>query len=101
MQILKPHIELHGKLKELNLDLLPVSTYAARYSAFNPTEHLWSTVSNKLVGAVLPSKLDGECQPPSQQSQLSKETVHQKEKALFENVLTHRKCVDPLEKCKV
>ena len=67
MQIPKPHIELHGTssfmllldggpdfalnpvlssifffrlFKELNLDLLSVSTYAAQYSAFNPIEHL-------------------------------------------------------------
>ena len=92
LQILKPHIKLHGTssfmllsdgepdftpnsvlnsilffhlFKELNLDLLSVSTYAARYSAFNPLEHLWSTLSNKLSGVVLPSKLGGECQPPS------------------------------------
>ena len=120
LKILKPYIELHGTssfmllsdggpdftpnsvlnivlffrlFKDLNLDLLSVSTYAARYSAFNPTEHLWSTLSNKLAGVVLPSKLDGECQPPSQQSGLSKEIVHRKEKVLFdkaiENVLTH------------
>ena len=80
--------------REVNLDLLSVSTYAARYSAFNPIEHLWSTLSNKLAGAVLPLKLDGECQPPSQQSGLSKETkVEEKEKVLFdkaiENVLNH------------
>ena len=122
MQILKPHIELHDTLsfillsdegpdftpnsvlssiyffclfKELNLDLLSVSIYAARYSAFNPIEHLWSTLSNKLAGVVLLSKLGGECQPRSQQSGLSKETVPQKEKVLsnkaIENVLTHWK----------
>ena len=81
--------------KEPNLDLLPVSPYVARYSAFIPIEHLWPTLSNKFAGVVLPSNLDGNCQPSSQQSRLSKETVQQKEKVLLDkaikNVLTHWK----------
>jgi hypothetical protein len=36
--------------KELNFDILTVSTYAARYSAYNPIEHLWSPLSNLLAG---------------------------------------------------
>ena len=114
LQILKPHIKLHGTssfmllsdggpdftpifvlnsifffhlFKELNLDLLSVSTYAARYSAFNLVEHLWSTLSNKLSGVVLPSKLG--------ENVSLLHIVHRKEKVLFgkaiENVLTHWK----------
>ena len=36
--------------KTLKLDILSVFTYAARYSAFNCIEHLWSPLSNKLSG---------------------------------------------------
>ena len=36
--------------KELTLDLFSVSTYAARYSAFNPIEHVWCPMSNRLAG---------------------------------------------------
>ena len=36
--------------KELNLDLFSVLTYAAHYSAFNPIEHVWSLMSNRLAG---------------------------------------------------
>ena len=93
IQILKPHIELHGTLsfmllsdwgsdfttnsvlsslsvfclfKELNLDLPSVSTYAAQYSPFSPNEHLWPILNKKLSGVTLHSKLHIECQPPSQ-----------------------------------
>ena len=34
-------------------------TYAVRYSAFNPSEHLWTQISNALSGVNLPSKLEG------------------------------------------
>ena len=33
----------------LDLDMLTVSTYAARYSAYNLIEHLWSPLSNLLA----------------------------------------------------
>ena len=39
--------------KVLNFDLLSVSTYAAWYSAFNPTEHVWSPLSNHLAGKLV------------------------------------------------
>ena len=40
----------YWSFKELNLDLFPTSTFAARYSAFNPIEHVWSSISNGLAG---------------------------------------------------
>ena len=46
------HLFLFRLFKVLHLDMLSVSTYAARYSAFNPIEHLWSVMSNKLSGVV-------------------------------------------------
>ena len=44
---------LYRLFKSLNLDVLAVFTYAAKYSAFNPIEHLWSLMSNKLSGTFL------------------------------------------------
>ena len=35
--------------KKLQLDLFTVFTYAARYSAFNPVEHLWAVLNNQLI----------------------------------------------------
>ena len=57
--------------KALNLDMLSVFTYAARCSAYNPIEHLWSTLSNHLAGVVFSPKLDGDTKPPCDQSKLS------------------------------
>ena len=73
--------------KRFDLDLLSIFTYAARYSAFNPIEHLWSILSNKLSGVVFNSKVDGESKPPSQQSGLSNEQIQEKEKIVFDKVL--------------
>ena len=44
---------LYRLFKRLGLDFLSVFTYAARYSAFNPIEHLWSVMSNKLSGMLV------------------------------------------------
>ena len=44
---------LYRLFKSLNLDVLAVFTYAARYSAFNPMEHFWSLMSNKLSSTFL------------------------------------------------
>ena len=40
----------HLLFKTLNLDTLSVFSYAARYSALNCIEHLWSPLSNQLLG---------------------------------------------------
>ena len=34
--------------KTIDAGILGILTYVARYSAFNPIEHLWSPLSNKL-----------------------------------------------------
>ena len=34
--------------KEINYDIVSVSTYAARYSEYNPIGHAWSHLSNML-----------------------------------------------------
>ena len=57
--------------KTLKLDILSVFTYAARYSAFNCIEHLWSPLSNKLSGVQFSPKLKEESKPPAYQGGLS------------------------------
>ena len=73
--------------RKLNLDMLSVFSYAARYSAFNPVEHLWSPLSNHLSGVVFSARLEGESKAPSQQSGLSNDEIKEKEKAVFDKAL--------------
>ena len=56
--------------QKLNFDLLSVSTYATRYSVYNPIEHAWSTLSNLLAGVVFSPKLEGDSKPASDQRNL-------------------------------
>ena len=74
--------------KELNLDFLSVSTYAARYSAFNSIEHFWSPLSDMLAGVVVSPKLNAGTKPPCQQSQLSPDELREKEYAVFDNAIS-------------
>ena len=53
------------------LDMISVFSYAARYSAFNPVEHLWSPLSNHLSGVAFSPCIKGESKAPSQLSSLS------------------------------
>ena len=64
--------------------------YVARYSPFNPIEHLWAPMSNALSGIILPSKLEGESTAPASQGKLANEEQNTKEKAIFN---------DAMEKC--
>ena len=67
--------------------MLSVFSYAARYSAFNPVEHLWSPLSNHLSGVVFSPRIEGESKAPSQQSRLSSEKLKDKEKIVFDKAL--------------
>ena len=73
--------------KKLNLDFLSISTYAARYSAFNPIEHAWSPLSNKLAGVIFDPKLEFDAKSPCQQSDLSNYQLKEKEFAVFDQTL--------------
>ena len=66
--------------------MLCVSTYAGRYSAYNPIEHLLSPVSNRLTGVAFPAKLQGESNPPCKQC-LSAAEKKEKEFTLFNKAL--------------
>ena len=57
--------------KELNYDMLSVSTYAARYSANNAIEYIWSLLSNLVASVVFRPKMEGDTKSPSQQSTFS------------------------------
>ena len=65
--------------KDSGLDVLGIVSYAARYSAYNNIEHSWSHVSRLLSSVVLPSVLEEDKEPPSKQSELSKEECSRKE----------------------
>ena len=74
--------------QELNFDLLSVSTYAARYSAYNPIEHAWSPLSNLLAGVVFSPKLEGNSKPPCDQRNLSASEIKEKEYAVFDKAIS-------------
>ena len=61
-------------------------TYAARYSAFSPIEHLWAPMSKAMSGVILPSTLEEESTAPAKQGKLSEEERATKKRVVF-NVL--------------
>ena len=65
--------------RDLGLDVLGIVSYAAKYSAYNNIEHLWSPMSRKLSSVVLPSVLEGDDLPPYKQTDLSKQEIVEKE----------------------
>ena len=57
-----------GKVwKDSCLDIPGVVSYAARYSAYNNIEHLWSPLSKRLSSVILPSILEGDSEEPNKQ----------------------------------
>ena len=65
--------------KDTGLDLLCIVSYAAKYSAYNNIEHLWSPISKKLCSVVLPSILEGDEKEPCKMSHLTPEERKEKE----------------------
>jgi len=59
--------------RDNNLDVLVATSFAARFSAFNPIEHLWSPLSKKLDGVTFSAVAPGDSKPPSQISGISDE----------------------------
>ena len=49
--------------RDSRLDILGVVSYAAKYSAYNNTEHTYNVMSKRLNSAMLPSVLEGENDP--------------------------------------
>lgn len=77
--------------KKLDADILSVMTYAARYSAFNPVEHLWAPLSNRLSGVVFPPLVDGDKAAPALQSGIDEATIRQKESIVFDRAMNDMK----------
>jgi len=77
--------------KYTNLDVLGIVSYAARFSAYNNIEHLWSPLSKRLCSVVLPSILHGDDREPYKISGLTKEEKELKEKLV---------CVRIIKMCK-
>ena len=72
--------------RELGLDILGFISYAAKYSAYNNIEHLWSPLSKALSGVILPSVLEGENEIPCKQS-LAPSVLEEKEKSVFDQAM--------------
>ena len=73
--------------KRLDADILVVMTFAARYSAFNPIEHLWAPLSRRLSSVVLSPTVEGENEAPVDQTDLDEETLIQKESIVFNSAM--------------
>ena len=69
------------------LDVLVATSYAARFSAFNPIEHLWSPLSKKLNGVTLSAVAPGDLKSPCQISGISNEERSQKEVEVFDRAI--------------
>ena len=68
------------------LDVLGIVSYAARYSAYNNIEHLWSPLSKSLSSVILPSILEEDSEEPNKQN-LEEEQRRQKEAQIFDNAM--------------
>ena len=62
------------------MDLSSVVKRAAKCSAFNPIEHVWSVLSNKLSNVTLSSKFEGKFKPLAMKSGVNNKERHTKEK---------------------
>jgi hypothetical protein len=69
-----------GRLwRDLQLNILVQTTYAAGHSSFNMIEHAWSAVSSHLVGVILPNTL-----PPDATTNMTRE---EKDAARYDNAI--------------
>ena len=74
--------------KSCNLDILCVTSFAARYSAYNPIEHLWSVLSKKLASVKLSAVADGDAKAPYYLSGITEEQKKAKEAEVFDRAIT-------------
>ena len=73
--------------KYSELDLLGFVSYAAKWSAYNNIEHLWSLTSRHLANVILKAMLELEDKPPCHQSGLSREELQEKEAEVFDRAM--------------
>lgn len=74
--------------KLCNLDLLCVTSFAARYSAYNPIEHLWSVLSKKLASVRLSAIAAGDEKAPHFLAGISEELKKAKEEEVFDDAIS-------------
>ena len=74
--------------KACNLDMLCITSFAARYSAYNPIEHLWAPLSKKLSSVRLSPIAEGDHKAPYYISGLSEEAKKAKEASVFDKAIT-------------
>ena len=72
--------------KDSGLDILGIVSYAAKYSAYNQIEHLWSPMSKKLSSVILLSVL-GDDVAPCLQKELETEERRLKDAKVFDNAM--------------
>ena len=73
--------------RDTGLDMLCATNFAARYSAYNPIEHLWSPLSNKLTSVQFNAVADGDSKPPCQTYGISEEERSKKEGEVFDRAI--------------
>ena len=64
-------------------------TFAARYSAYNPIEHLWAPLSNCLSSVVFSAIADGDSVASAQQHGLTESEILKKEFEVFDRAIYH------------
>ena len=73
--------------KACNLDMLCVTSFAARYSAYNPIEHLWSVLSKKLASVQLSAIATSDDKAPYYISGIKDEQRKAKESQVFDDAI--------------
>ena len=62
-------------------------TFEARYSAYNPVEHLWAPLSNRLSNVVFSPIADGDSMAPAQQHGLTESEILTKDFEVFDRAM--------------
>ena len=82
------NIVFMGRLwRDSGLDILGLVSYAARYSAYNDIEHLWSPLSKHLSSVILPSVLEEDLVEPNKQG-IEVDEKRKKETKVFDNAMS-------------
>ena len=71
--------------RDTNLTRLSCISYTSGHSPFNPIEHAWSPLSNKLTSVTLRATLLREDKPPHKQTDLTTDEISKKNKKMLEN----------------
>ena len=66
--------------------MICITNFAARYSAYNPIEHLWSRMSKRLASVTLSAVSTGDSKPPCSIPGLSAE--EEKKTEVFDRAIS-------------